>query len=177
MHLKVSSAKWRPFCSGGDELTLSTRNVTRWRRRSWTVVLRAMAWCQTAPSYYLQQYWLIITGIFQEILKTQSSKNLKIIYSILHHEITWNYRTVVMIIFAADMLLHIRSNYKLRFNKEIKKVKMVYSIGVLIMMTSSNGNIFRVTAPLCGEFTGLRWIPLTKACDGELWCSLWSVPR
>ena len=27
------------------------------------------------------------------------------------------------------------------------------------MMTSSNGNIFRVTGPLCGEFTGPRWIP------------------
>ena len=31
------------------------------------------------------------------------------------------------------------------------------------MMTSSNGNIFRVTGPLCGEFTGHRWIPHTKA--------------
>ena len=30
------------------------------------------------------------------------------------------------------------------------------------MMTSSNGIIFRVTGPLCGEFTGRRWIPLTK---------------
>ena len=29
------------------------------------------------------------------------------------------------------------------------------------MMTSSNGNIFRVTGPSCGEFTGHRWIPLT----------------
>ena len=26
------------------------------------------------------------------------------------------------------------------------------------MMTSSNGSIFRVTDPLCGEFTGHRWI-------------------
>ena len=34
------------------------------------------------------------------------------------------------------------------------------------VMTSSNGNIFRVTCPLCGEFTGHRWIPLTKASDG-----------
>ena len=32
-------------------------------------------------------------------------------------------------------------------------------------MTSSNGNIFRVTGHLCGEFTGLRWIPRTKASD------------
>ena len=27
---------------------------------------------------------------------------------------------------------------------------------------------FRVTGPLCGEFTGHRWIPLTKASDAEL---------
>ena len=27
------------------------------------------------------------------------------------------------------------------------------------MMTSSNGNIFRVTGPLCANFTGHRWIP------------------
>ena len=28
------------------------------------------------------------------------------------------------------------------------------------MMTSSNGNIFRITGRLCGEFTGHWWIPL-----------------
>ena len=36
------------------------------------------------------------------------------------------------------------------------------------MMTSSNGNIFRVTGPLCGEFTGHRRIPHTKASDADL---------
>ena len=45
------------------------------------------------------------------------------------------------------------------------------------MMTSSNGNIFRVTGHLCGEFTGPRWIPHTKASDAELWCLLWSAPE
>ena len=44
-----------------------------------------------------------------------------------------------------------------------------------IMMTSSNGNIFRVTGHLGGEFTGPRWIPHTKASDAELWCFLWSA--
>ena len=43
------------------------------------------------------------------------------------------------------------------------------------MMTSSNGNIFRVTGHLCGEFNGPRWIPHTKASDAELWCFLWSA--
>ena len=42
------------------------------------------------------------------------------------------------------------------------------------MMTSSNGNIFRVTGPLCGEFTGHRWIPRAKASDAKLGCFLWS---
>ena len=36
-----------------------------------------------------------------------------------------------------------------------------------VKMTSSNGNIFRVTSHLCGEFTGHRWIPRTKASDTE----------
>ena len=46
-----------------------------------------------------------------------------------------------------------------------------------IMMTSPKWNIFRVTGLLCGEFTGYRWIPRTKASDLELWCFLWSAPQ
>ena len=34
-------------------------------------------------------------------------------------------------------------------------------------MTSPNWNIFRVAGLLCGEFTGHRWIPLTKVSDAE----------
>ena len=45
------------------------------------------------------------------------------------------------------------------------------------MMTSSSGNIFPFTGHLCGEFTGPRWIPRTKASDAELWCFLWSAPE
>ena len=43
-----------------------------------------------------------------------------------------------------------------------------------VKMTSSNENIFRVTGHLCGQLTGHRWIPHTKASDAELWCFLWS---
>ena len=43
----------------------------------------------------------------------------------------------------------------------------------IIMMTSSNENIFRVIGPLCGDFTGCQWIPFTKVSDAELWCFLW----
>ena len=46
---------------------------------------------------------------------------------------------------------------------------------VYYMMASSNGSIFRVAGPLCGEFVGRRPSPLTKASDAELWCFLWSA--
>ena len=49
--------------------------------------------------------------------------------------------------------------------------------GLVIMMTSSNGNIFRVTGHLCGEFIGPRWIYHTKASDADLWSLLWSAPE
>ena len=49
-------------------------------------------------------------------------------------------------------------------------VVLCFNRPMLLIMTSSKGNIFRVTGPLWGEFTGHRWIPLTKASDAELWC-------
>ena len=52
---------------------------------------------------------------------------------------------------------------------------IAFVIRLLVVMTSSNGNCFCVTGPLCGEFNGHRWIPLTKASDAELWCFLWSA--
>ena len=51
------------------------------------------------------------------------------------------------------------------------------SVITLHMMTSSNGNTFRVTGHLCGKFTGHRWISHTKASDVELWCLLWYAPE
>ena len=52
-----------------------------------------------------------------------------------------------------------------------------YKLAVMFVMTSSNGDIFRVTGLLWGEFTGPRWIPRAKASDVELWCILWVVPE
>ena len=43
-------------------------------------------------------------------------------------------------------------------------------------MMSPNGNIFCLTGPLYGEFTGRRWIHRTKATDAQLCCFLWSAP-
>ena len=63
----------------------------------------------------------------------------------------------------------------LKFHNKIHNCSKLYEAE--LMMTSSNGNIFRVTGHLCWEFTGPRWIPRTKASDAELWCFLWSAPE
>ena len=60
---------------------------------------------------------------------------------------------------------------------DLNKFYSYWVMGMFHMMTSSNGNIFRVTGPLCGEFTGHRWIPRTKPSDAEPWCFLWSAPE
>ena len=57
-----------------------------------------------------------------------------------------------------------------------RRICCLQNNGHFVMMTSSNGNIFHVTDPLCGEFTCHQWIPLTKPSDANLWCFLWSAP-
>ena len=46
---------------------------------------------------------------------------------------------------------------------------------ILLKMTSSNRSFLRVNEPLCGEFTGNWWIPLTKGSKCGLWCFLLHV--
>ena len=71
--------------------------------------------------------------------------------------------------------------FQWRWDNRMKMVKIEGGAhtteNAITMMTSSNGNIFRVTGHLCGEFTSPRWIPRTKASDAELWCLLWSAPE
>ena len=76
-------------------------------------------------------------------------------------------------------LIHVSKRGPRSYNQNGTKINEVINGAYLIssMMTSSNGNIFRVIGPLCREFTGPRWIPHTKASDAELWCFLWSTPN
>ena len=72
--------------------------------------------------------------------------------------------------FGLQRLRHRIENYNI-YNIPIHYAHMFVLLWFpQLMMTSSNGNIFRVTGPLCGEFTGDRWIPSTEASDAELWC-------
>ena len=63
-------------------------------------------------------------------------------------------------------------------------IHVVYSISRMLhyllgnrMMTSSNGNGFRITGPLSGESTGHQWISPTKGQGHALWRFLWCQPK
>ena len=140
-----------------------------WRRRSWSTLVRVRACCLSALSHHLNQWWRAIKKIWRSFhgnvyLNTHDIKSQ-----------VW----LKMHTFEITATSH-RGHW---FSKndgavppciECHQAKMSCA---LIMITSSNGNIFRVTGPLCGEFSGHRWIPLTKASDAELWCFLWSAPE
>ena len=74
------------------------------------------------------------------------------------------------------------SGFRSDLGQGLMKLRSLFSpLGILlsceIMMKSSNGNMFLVTGPLCGEFAGRQWIPLTKSSDAEHWCFLSSAPE
>ena len=63
----------------------------------------------------------------------------------------------------SDMCVVIGIDTKLRSLRLYQSpVNLTTLRGETIMMASSNGNIFRVTGPLCGEFTGPGELPTQR---------------
>ena len=63
--------------------------------------------------------------------------------------------------------LTLANNDNLKMDRQIyhyerEKLPHRFRSGLKTMMTSSNGNIFRVTGPLCGEFTGPGEFPTQR---------------
>ena len=110
--------------------------------------------------YYVKQWWFIHKWAFRNIMTSKCSANFHWLECILKYHVNGleqdynNFNALTM-----ELLL------------SCTKPSM-WNVAVL-MMLPSNGNIFRVTDPLCGEFTGDRWIPHKMASDTDLWCFLW----
>ena len=77
--------------------------------------------------------------------------------------------TQIPLIRVDPILFSVQLNISINMRKVRNKLWLDFLIWYN-MMTSSNGNIFRDTGHLCGEFTGHGLIPHTKASDAKLWC-------
>ena len=82
-----------------------------------------------------------------------------------------HYLTQCRIVIKIVLWHSLESNFKM----STRELNLLHMFGDYTLKI--NGNIFRVTGLLWGEFTGHRWIPLTKASGAELWCFRWSVPE
>ena len=112
--------------------------------------------CPTPIVYVKQSYHLLSCNMFN----SPSFYLIELIF-FLHYKCLWsNFWMLVANIIVFCLMVHFASK------------SMSYA-----MLTSSNGNIVRITGLLWGESIGHRWIPLMKASDVELWCFLWSVPE
>ena len=116
---------------------------------------------------------------FRRQFKRQPSDVTSSIYGSLHRM-----RSHIENYFATNDDKVTRTSYKTTINKNKQCFKWIlyFSLFMLIpvddhperwcrcrnMMTSSNGNLFRVIGDLCGEFAGPR-------SDAEIWCFLWSA--
>ena len=104
-----------------------------------------------------------------------------IIYHIYHIHILCTYKYSIyinIVLFGCSSADHQWTQFWLYTWIVIPKDNntLIFNTPNSAMMTSSDANIFRVTGPLCWEFTGHRWISLTKASDAEPWCFIWSAP-
>ena len=62
MHLEISSAKWRPFCPGGDELTLTlTKSLTQMTSNGQTLNRKHPTWCHRQQVIIFGNYLRKIT--------------------------------------------------------------------------------------------------------------------
>ena len=124
---------------------------------------------QGASNHQLHQFECVFDSFCRfendEIIKGNAFRNIEACYFVQHIEpdtynvfIPKEQRVVANVIMTGD-----------RFDPRF--MSLLYEI----MMTSSNGNIFRVTGPLCGEFTGPGELPTQRPVTRELCCFLWSA--
>ena len=150
-----------------------------------STLVQVMACSLTDPSHYLSQCWLRSMSPHGVIEPRWVNDYISLV---------WSNLSCAALTYLLKCMTHSAPHFSytyqnLRTMREVKSlaISLDWWYGFLFsaredtlliaepIMTSSNGNIFRVTGHLCGEFTGPRWIPRTKASDAELWYFLWSV--
>ena len=123
----------------------------RQQSRSTLVQVGLIACCLTATSHYLNQCWLLIDESLWHLCESNCHMSAQ----------ATHYNDVTMSIMAPEITSH--STVYSIFCLNWQKRKQTNT------MTSSNGNIFRVTGPLAGDFPATDEFPsqrpVTRSCD------------
>ena len=152
IHLKISCAKWRPQCVN----ILNLSQICLLMPACWQIhcFMCICFMCFTIPVYLSCIFIITLFLVFRCCYCSWNNWWCAFITDLLSCIQQW--------LWMAECC----DEFFINFGKN-----------VFVMMTWTNGNIFHITGPLWGEFTGHRWIPLTKASNAELWCLLLSAPE
>ena len=112
--------------------------------RSWSTLAQMMACCRMAPIHYLNQYWLIITGV-------------------LWHENRWILTQTEVYCFESKWQ-SISNALLWRHNGRgsVSNHQPQYCLLKRSFRCRSKKHQSSASLALCGEFTGDRWIPRTN---------------
>ena len=172
----MSFAKWRPLCLGLNSLmgvvkcfykSKPCHRVQQFCVPSayWfsmnDLFIFTMSLCFPSSSY-IYRFYFVYSCQMDDILNGRYSAQRYWLPVVAVKPINCMIqRNVAILIFLS---------YSLKYALDLSLSDKYWFAILCIMMTSSNGNIFRVTGLLCGEFTGARWILRTKVSNEELWC-------
>ena len=134
------------------------------------------------PSHYLSQAWFIVNcfpgnGILWNFVQNTDFSSKKRIGKCCLLSCVYQLRPIAIKVVDRELcrlcyVFTVRDTHKFPVDERIR-IACAHMQRERIMMTSSNGNIFCYTGPLCGEFTGHRWIPqYTGQWRGALMFSL-----
>ena len=82
-----------------------------------------------------------------------------------HNDFMTGFQTVFALLLLCEEFPPVTEEFSTQ--RELEYRALMFSS---FIMTSSHGSFFSVTGHLWGEFTGHRWIPLTKGQKCRLWC-------
>ena len=182
MHLKISSAKWWPFCPPGDELIWQV----------WYDWSNAHDCCYLSreiniPPHQLWSYPIIlITRLSHGWLMGNWGEG-GIWAHVYDDIITWKHFLHCWLVceekppfdsLQYSLMLVCEENHQWI---PLSKLPVIWDAMTFMWHAYHDDVIKWKHVPrywhLCGEFTGPRWIPHTKASDVELWCFLRSGPK
>ena len=73
--ITVSVSPFLPRSNGVDIIESLCPSVVIWRQGSRSTLAQVMAWCLTAPSHYLNQFWLMIGEVLWHSPDSNLTKN------------------------------------------------------------------------------------------------------
>ena len=129
-------------------------------------VVQVICWWRQATDHYLNQW-----GLWCHMASTRN-----VLHNIVSVWLIWKWGKFITVAYLWWLSsIRLPTNFGDDIQPKLQYATKGVHLFTTACWTSQHDDVikwkyFRVTGPLCGEFTGHRWMPHTEASDAELWC-------